>query len=72
MIQVKSSSQESESEIEDEVDILMSNDIVAVQMSTRCITFSRAQTGFFFRADKTVSLQDILMQYYELYNYYQS
>ncbi|XP_046642060.1 ankyrin repeat domain-containing protein 13C-A-like [Daphnia pulicaria] len=45
--------QESESEIEDEVDILMSNDIVAVQMSTRFITFNRAQTGFFFRADKT-------------------
>ena len=32
----------------------MSNDIVAVQMSTRYITFSRAQSGFFFRADKTV------------------
>lgn len=32
----------------------MSNDIVAVQMSTRFITFNRAQTGFFFRADKTV------------------
>lgn len=45
---------ESESEIEDEVDVLMSNDIVAVQMSTRFITFHRAQTGFFFRANKTV------------------
>ena len=33
----------------------MSNDIVAVQMSTRFITFHRAQTGFFFRANKTVS-----------------
>jgi hypothetical protein len=46
--------QESENEIEDEVDILMSSDIVAVQMSTRLITFNRTQTGFFFKEDKTV------------------
>lgn len=46
--------QESENEIEDEVDILMSSDIVAVQMSTRFITFNRTQSGFFFREDKTV------------------
>lgn len=44
--------EETEAEIEDEVDILMSSDIVAAQMSTKQITFSRAQTGWIFRADK--------------------
>lgn len=42
-------------EIEDEVDILMSSDIVAVQMSTKSITFTRAQSGWFFREDRKVS-----------------
>lgn len=46
--------QETEAEMEDEVDILMSSDIVAAQMSTKQITFSRAQTGWIFRADKKV------------------
>ena len=32
----------------------MSSDIVAAQMSTKQITFSRAQTGWIFRADKKV------------------
>ncbi len=42
-------------EIEDEVDILMSSDIVAAQMSTKNITFSRAQSGWLFKEDKSVS-----------------
>lgn len=46
--------QETELEIEDEVDILMSSDIMAAQMSTKGITFSRAQTGWIFREDKRV------------------
>ena len=41
----------------------MSNDVVAVQMSTRFITFNRAQTGFFFRADKTVKTMNIFNIY---------
>ena len=52
--------QESENEIEDEVDILMSSDIVAVQMSTRLITFNRTQTGFFFKEDKTVGKTSLM------------
>ncbi|XP_034939862.1 ankyrin repeat domain-containing protein 13C isoform X2 [Chelonus insularis] len=43
---------ETENEIEDEVDILMSSDIIAAQMSTKGITFSRARTGWIFREDK--------------------
>jgi hypothetical protein len=41
-------------EIEDEVDILMSSDIMAAQMSTKSITFTRAQTGWIFREDRKV------------------
>lgn len=46
--------QETEMEIEDEVDILMSSDIMAAQMSTKSITFTRAQTGWIFREDRKV------------------
>lgn len=46
--------QESEEKLEDEVDILMSSDVMAAQMSTKSITFSRAQSGWLFREDKTV------------------
>ncbi|KAJ8306024.1 hypothetical protein KUTeg_016569 [Tegillarca granosa] len=45
--------EESEAELDDEVDILMSSDIMAAQMSTKNITFSRAQSGWLFREDKT-------------------
>lgn len=44
--------EETENEIEDEVDILMSSDILAAQMSTKGISFSRAQSGWIFREDR--------------------
>lgn len=47
--------QESEMETEEEVDILMSSDIYSATLSTKSITFSRAQSGWLFREDKTVS-----------------
>lgn len=47
--------EETDMEVEDEVDILMSTDILAAQMSTKRINFVRAQSGWIFRADKTVS-----------------
>jgi hypothetical protein len=34
----------------------MSSDIMAAQMSTKNITFSRAQSGWLFREDKTVRI----------------
>ncbi|KAF4523581.1 hypothetical protein B566_EDAN014329 [Ephemera danica] len=43
---------ETEQEVEDEVDLLMSSDIIAVQMSTKSISFSRAQIGWFFKEDR--------------------
>ena len=39
-------------EIEDEVDLLMSTDILAAQISTKSISFARAQSGWIFREDK--------------------
>ncbi|XP_077981343.1 ankyrin repeat domain-containing protein 13C-like [Glandiceps talaboti] len=44
---------DSENEIDDEVDILMSSDIVTATMSTKSITFTRAQSGWLFREDRT-------------------
>lgn len=41
-------------EIEDEVDLLMSTDILAAQISTKSISFARAQSGWIFREDKKV------------------
>lgn len=41
-------------EIEDEVDLLMSTDILAAQISTKSINFARAQSGWIFREDKKV------------------
>ncbi|KAJ8981934.1 hypothetical protein NQ317_002105 [Molorchus minor] len=43
---------ESEMEIEDEVDLLMSTDILAAQISTKSISFARAQSGWIFREDR--------------------
>lgn len=44
--------EETENEIEDEVDILMSSDILSAQMSTKGISFARAQSGWIFREDR--------------------
>lgn len=44
--------EETEMEIEDEVDLLMSTDILAAQMSTKSISFVRAQCGWIFREDR--------------------
>lgn len=41
-------------EIEDEVDLLMSTDILAAQISTKSISFTRAQSGWIFREDRKV------------------
>lgn len=48
-------------EIEDEVDLMMSTDIVTAQMSTKLITFSRAQSGWIFRQDRKVCTYFILL-----------
>ncbi|XP_064624930.1 ankyrin repeat domain-containing protein 13C-like isoform X2 [Lineus longissimus] len=59
--------EESESEIEDEIDILMSSDIVAAQMPTKNITFTRAQKGFLFREDKTEMVGEFKADFYAVH-----
>lgn len=39
-------------EFEDEVDLLMTSDIVSAQISTKPITFTKAQTGWIFKEDR--------------------
>ncbi|KAK0183172.1 hypothetical protein PV327_001239 [Microctonus hyperodae] len=58
--------EETELEIEDEVDILMSSDIMAAQMSTKGITFSRAQIGWIFREDKKEMVGQFNSDFYQI------
>ena len=44
--------EESEVEFEDEVDLLMSSDIVSAQVSTKPISFTKVQSGWFFKEDR--------------------
>ena len=48
--------QESEMEFEDEVDLLMSSDIVAAQISTKPITFTREKAGWIWKEDRAEQL----------------
>ncbi|XP_039286008.1 ankyrin repeat domain-containing protein 13C isoform X2 [Nilaparvata lugens] len=56
--------EETEMEIEDEVDILMSSDIMAAQMSTKSIMFSRAQSGWIFREDRKEMVGSFHSEFY--------
>ncbi|KAI5236730.1 Kelch-Like Protein 4 [Manis pentadactyla] len=55
--------EESEMETE-EVDILMSSDIYSATLSTKSISFTRAQTGWLFREDKTERVGNFLADFY--------
>ena len=39
-------------EFEDEVDLLMSGDIISAQISTKPINFTKAQSGWIFTKDR--------------------
>ncbi|XP_055966994.1 ankyrin repeat domain-containing protein 13C [Sorex fumeus] len=56
--------EESEMETEEEVDILMSSDIYSASLSTKSISFTRAQTGWLFREDKTERVGNFLADFY--------
>ncbi|XP_068525766.1 ankyrin repeat domain-containing protein 13C-like [Anas acuta] len=56
--------EESEMETEEEVDILMSSDIYSATLSTKSITFTRAQTGWLFREDKTGRVGNFSADFY--------
>ena len=51
--------EESEIEFEDEVDLLMSSDIVSAQISTKPITFATVQSGWFFKEDRKLIIDKI-------------
>jgi len=57
---------ESELEFEDEVDLLMSSDIVAAQVSTKPISFSREKAGWFWKQDKAEKLGDYMSDFYSV------
>uniref|UniRef100_A0A6I8RKN4 Ankyrin repeat domain-containing protein 13C n=1 Tax=Xenopus tropicalis TaxID=8364 RepID=A0A6I8RKN4_XENTR len=56
--------EESEMETEEEVDILMSSDIYSATLSTKSISFTRAQTGWLFREDKTERVGNFLADFH--------
>jgi len=56
--------QESELEFEDEVDLLMSSDIVAAQISTKPISFSRERAGWIWREDRAEQLGNYQADFY--------
>lgn len=58
--------EDTEAEIEDEVDILMSSDIVAAQISTKTVTFQRAQSGWLLRENKTEMVGRFLADFYSI------
>uniref|UniRef100_A0A8C7ZRR5 Ankyrin repeat domain 13C n=1 Tax=Oryzias sinensis TaxID=183150 RepID=A0A8C7ZRR5_9TELE len=58
--------EESEMETEEEVDILMSSDVYSATLSTKSITFSRAQSGWLFREDKTERVGNFLADFYSV------
>ncbi|KAI5701529.1 hypothetical protein M8J75_010599 [Diaphorina citri] len=58
--------EETEMEIEDEVDILMSSDIMAAQMSTKSINFIRAQSGWIFREDRKEMVGSFQAEFYSI------
>lgn len=52
------------SDIEEDIDILMSSDIIYPQMSTKSISFSRAQAGWWFsRYNRTVSFNFLISEF---------
>ncbi|XP_018915986.2 ankyrin repeat domain-containing protein 13C [Bemisia tabaci] len=58
--------EETDLEIEDEVDLLMSSDITAPQMSTKSITFTRAKSGWFFRQDRSELVGPFHAEFYSI------
>lgn len=58
--------EETDQEVDEEIDILMRSDIMSAQMSTKHITFTRAQSGWLFREDKTEMIGDYESDYFHV------
>lgn len=61
--------QEKEHEVEDEVDILMSSDIVSAQINTKHLNFDRVSTGWLFKAEKTEAVGSFLADFYAIHGF---
>lgn len=48
-------------EFDDEVDLLMSGDIISAQISTKPINFTKAQSGWIFKEDRESSCCDLII-----------
>ena len=57
---------ETDKDIEEEVDILMSSDIVSANVSTKPITFARQQNGWVYKEDKCEDIGDFNTQVYSV------
>uniref|UniRef100_A0A914XRY3 Ankyrin repeat domain-containing protein 13C n=1 Tax=Plectus sambesii TaxID=2011161 RepID=A0A914XRY3_9BILA len=58
--------EESDAELDEEVDVLMSSDIVSAQMSTKPITFQRAMGGWIFKHERTEQVGDYTADFYSV------
>lgn len=58
--------EESEMEFEDEVDLLMTSDIVSAQVSTKPITFTKAQSGWIFKEDRSEMVGNYQADFYTI------
>ncbi|XP_046841469.1 ankyrin repeat domain-containing protein 13C-B-like isoform X2 [Xenia sp. Carnegie-2017] len=58
--------EDSDAEVDEEVDLLMSCDIVSAMMSTKPITFSRSQDGWFFKEDKIENVGSYVANVYDV------
>jgi len=58
--------EESETEFDDEVDLLMSSDIVSAQISTKPITFTKIQSGWFFKEDRQEMVGNYNASFYSI------
>uniref|UniRef100_A0A915Q5S7 ANK_REP_REGION domain-containing protein n=1 Tax=Setaria digitata TaxID=48799 RepID=A0A915Q5S7_9BILA len=56
--------EESEAELDEEIDVLMSSDIVSAQISTKPITFVRTISGWIFKHEKLEQVGDYNAVYY--------
>lgn len=55
---------ETENEVEDEVDVLMSSDIVSAQLNTKSMCFTRVNSGWFFKTEKRERVGPFLADFY--------
>jgi len=61
--------QEKEHQVDDEVDLLMSSDIVSAQLNTKHLNFDRVSTGWLFKADKTEAVGPFLSDFYGVHGF---